>query len=183
MDKKEFGLFASALKTYYPKEDKLLPNKQALELWYAALQDIPYRVAEAALLKWISTQKWSPSIAEIREMSSSIQNGDIPEWGEGWEKTRRAVRKFGLYNEKKALESLDPLTRKVVERLGFRELCLSDENDTTFRANFRMIYENLANREKVDQQLALPLREAIAQIQLKGIDGQPLLPAGDIERK
>jgi hypothetical protein len=80
-----------------------------------------------------------------------------------------------MYNEKAALDSLDPLTRKVVERLGFREFCVSDENDTTFRANFRMIYENLANREKTEQQLALPLREAIAQIQLKGFDGQPLL--------
>jgi hypothetical protein len=175
MEKKEFAIFADALKTYYPKEDKLLPNAQAMELWYRQLQDIPYPVIEAALLKWVSTNKWSPSIAEIREMSSNIQNGDIPDWGEGWEKTRRAVRKFGMYNEKAALDSLDPLTRKVVERLGFREFCVSDENDTTFRANFRMIYENLANREKTEQQLALPLREAIAQIQLKGFDGQPLL--------
>ena len=183
MEKKEFALFAAALKTYFPKEDKLLPNEQSLELCFRELQDIPYIVAEAALRKWVSTQKWSPSIAEIREMASTIAHGDIPDWGEGWEKVRKAVRKFGLYNERKALESLDPLTRKVVERLGFRELCMSDENDTTFRANFRMIYENLAKREKTDQQLALPLREAIAQIQLKGFDGQPLLSAGNNERK
>jgi len=174
MEKREFAIFADALKTYYPRET-LLPNPQAMELWFRELQDIPYPVAEAALRKWVSTNKWSPSIAEIREMSSSIAQGDIPDWGEGWEKTRRAVREFGMYNEKKALDSLDPLTRKVVERLGFREFCMSDENDTTFRANFRMIYENLANREKTEQQLALPLREAIAQIQLKGFDGTPLM--------
>ena len=174
MEKREFAIFADALKTYYPRET-LLPNPQAMELWFRELQDIPYPVAEAALRKWVSTNKWSPSIAEIREMSSSIAHGDIPDWGVGWEQTRKAVREFGMYNEKAALDSLDPLTRKVVERLGFREFCMSDENDTTFRANFRMIYENLANREKTEQQLALPLREAIAQIQFKGFDGTPLM--------
>lgn len=174
MEKREFAIFADALKTYYPRE-ALLPNPQAMELWYRELQDIPYPVAEAALRKWVSTNKWSPSIAEIREMSSSIAHGDIPDWGEGWEQVRKAVRRFGHYNEKAALESMDALTRKTVERIGFREICLSDETDPTHRANFRMVYESLAKREKTEQQLALPLREAIAQIQLKGFDGQPLM--------
>ena len=48
VDKKEFGMFTAALKTYYPREDKLLPNQEAMELWYRQLQDIPYIVAETA---------------------------------------------------------------------------------------------------------------------------------------
>lgn len=173
MEKREFAIFADALKTYYPRET-LLPNPQAMELWYRELQDIPYTVAETALRKWVSTQKWSPSIAEIREMSSSVANGDIPDWGDGWEQVCRAIKRYGSYSPKEALASLDPLTRKAVQRLGWRELCMS-ENIAADRANFRMVYENLAKREKTDQQMSLPLREAIAQIQLKGMDGQPLM--------
>lgn len=172
MDKREFAIFADALKTYYPRET-LLPNPQAMELWYRELQDIPYAVAEAALRKWVSTQKWSPSIAEIRELTSSIQHGDLPDWGEGWHQVQNAIRRYGFYNAKAALDSLDPLTRQCVERLGFRELCMS-ENITADRANFRMVYETLAKREKTNQQLALPLQEAIAKIQLQGF-GQPLM--------
>ena len=56
MDKKEFALFASALRTYYSKEN-LLPNSQAMELWFRQLMDIPYPVAEATLNKWVATNK------------------------------------------------------------------------------------------------------------------------------
>ena len=94
MDKREFGLFASAIRTYYPRE-QILPNKEAMELWFRELQDIPFPVAEASLRKWVSTNKWSPSIADIRELSANVQNGDIPDWGEGWEEVQRAIRKHG----------------------------------------------------------------------------------------
>lgn len=75
MTREEFGVFSSALKTYYPKET-LLPNKAAMELWYRQLQDIPYQIAESALNKWVATNKWSPSIADIRQISSWIINGE-----------------------------------------------------------------------------------------------------------
>ena len=85
MDKREFSLFASALRTYYPKE-QILPNAQAMELWFRELQDIPFEVAEASLRKWVTTNKWSPSIAEIREMTANIVDGDQITWAESWRK-------------------------------------------------------------------------------------------------
>lgn len=163
MDKKEFGLFASALRTYYPKE-QILPNQQAMELWYRELQDIPYTVAEAGLRKWVSTNKWSPSIAEIREMTSTVQHGEIADWGEGWEQVIMAIRRFGSYRIPEAMESFDPITRQCVERLGFRNICMS-ENIAADRANFRMMYEQIANRQKADNQMSVPLRQLISQIQ------------------
>lgn len=176
MDKREFATFAMALQTYYPRE-QLLPNQQAMELWYRELKDIPFSVAEAGMRKWVSTNKWSPSIAEIREMAVGVTSGDAPDWGDGWEKVLTAIRRYGYYNKKEALDSLDPLTRKCVERLGFRELCIS-ENIMADRANFRQIFETLSKREQVQQQLALPLRETIAQIQMKNADGFKCLGDG-----
>ena len=99
MDKKEFALFASALRTYYSKEN-LLPNSQAMELWFRQLMDIPYPVAEATLNKWVATNKWSPSIAEIRELAAEIQNGKLPDWGEAWEETCKAISRYGYYRPK-----------------------------------------------------------------------------------
>lgn len=159
-------MFTMAIRTYYPKE-QILPNQQAMELWYRELQDIPYQVAEASLRQWVATNKWSPSIAEIREMASTVQCGSIPDWGEGWEQVLMAIRRFGTYRIPEAMESFDPLTRKCVERLGFRNICMS-ENINHDRANFRMIYEQLAERQKKESQLSLPLKEIILQIQTKG---------------
>ena len=162
MNKKEFATFAMALKTYYPREN-LLPNDKTMELWFMQLQDIPYRLAEVGLQKWVSLNKWSPSIAEIREMATSISCGELPDWGEAWEEVCRAIRKYGFYRATDALESLSPLTRKATERIGFVNLCIS-ENTSADRANFRIIYESLAEREKKDAQLPKTVKLAMSQL-------------------
>jgi len=163
MNKKEFSMLAMALRTYYPKEN-LLPNEQAMELWFRELQDIDAKVAEASLRKWVATNKWSPSIADIRETASTIQVGELPEWGDGWEKVIKAIRSFGMYRADEAMATFDPITKQCVERLGFRNLCLS-ESPNQDRANFRMIFEQISERKKKDAQIALPLKQAIQAIQ------------------
>lgn len=162
MTKKEFATFAMALKTYYPREN-LLPNEQAMELWFFQLQDIPYKIAEAGLNKWVSLNKWSPSIADIREMASGIAHGELPNWGDAWEEVCRAISRYGSYRAGEAVDSLSPLTRKAVKRIGFVNICMS-ENPSADRANFRMIYEQLAEREKKDAQMPEPLKTLIEQI-------------------
>ena len=166
MEKNEFAMLAAAIRTYYPKEN-ILPNQQAMELWYRELKDIPFPVAEAALRKWVATNKWSPSIAEIREMTVNVTQGDELTWGEAWEKALHAVRRYGMYRQKEAMASLDPMTRRCVENVGFREMCMS-ENISVERGHFRMVFETLSQRRKTEQQLALPLREAISRLQIGG---------------
>ena len=94
MEKREFATFAAALRTYYPRE-QLLPNDQAMELWFRQLQDLPYIVVETALNKWVATNKWSPSIAEIRGMAVSVTQGEKMQWSDGWEKLQAAIRYHG----------------------------------------------------------------------------------------
>lgn len=168
MDKKEFGLFAMALKTYYPKEN-LLPNEQAMTLWYKQLEDIPYKVAEATLNKWVSTNKWSPSIADIRAMSVSVTQGEKPLWSDGWELTCRMIRKHGRTNAGAALAEMDEITRQTVKRLGWGELCIS-ENIVADRANFRVIFEQLAERQQKEAQLPVNLHQLIEGIQREGLE-------------
>lgn len=159
MNKKEFSIFASALRTYYPKE-KLLPNEQAMELWYNQLKDIPYNVASATLEKWVAIEKWSPSIADIRKTAVEMVNGTTYDWGDGWEQVDKAIRKYGMYNEAEALESMDDITRQAVQRLGFKNICTS-ENYQADRANFRMIYEQIAERKEKDNQVPARLKALI----------------------
>lgn len=162
INKKEFAIFASALRTYYPKEN-LLPNEQAMQLWFNQLNDIPYNVAEVTLNKWVATNKWSPSIADIREQATGLTQGEAKEWGDAWQDVLRAIRLYGSYEEQKALDSLDETTRKVVRRLGFRNLCFSEEIQVD-RANFRMIYEREQERAKQSAQLPPRLKAIIGNM-------------------
>lgn len=162
MTEQEFSYFTAALKTYYPREG-LFPNKQSMELWYKQLQDLDFKVAETALNKWVATNKWSPSIADIRQQAAEVANGELPDWSEGWKNLLSCISKYGMYRPAEAMESLDPITRRCVERLGYNYICMSD-NITADRANFRMMYEAEAEREKHRQQLPELVQKQIAQI-------------------
>lgn len=162
MTKNEFAIIADAIRTYYPKEN-ILPNAQAMELWFMELQDIPFDVAQTSIRQWVSINKWSPTIADIREMASTVSIGAIPEWGEGWEQVLKAIRQFGMYRVGEAMDSFDSITRQCVERLGFRDICLS-ENINADRANFRMMYESLQERKKKEAQTPAAVMALIESI-------------------
>lgn len=163
MDKREFALFSMAMKAYYPREN-LLPSKESMQLWHKQLEDIPYKVAEVSLNKWVATNKWSPSIADIREMAVGVTQKGLPQWGEAWQEVCTAIRRYGSYRVGEALNSLSPLARQATQQIGFVNLCMS-ENQATDRANFRMIYEQLAEREKSNKLLPKPLQELIETMQ------------------
>lgn len=167
MSFEEFKILVKGMKAVYTSE-KFLPDGDSVKIWFSMLQDIPYNMASAAIQKYMLTNKFPPTIADIRELTAEVRNGERQDWGEAWEKVLKAIRRYGLYNQKKALDSLDPITRMTVERVGFRELCLS-ENIAVDRANFRMIYETMEKREKEHQQLPPQLREAISMIRIEGI--------------
>ena len=167
MNKNEFNIFAKALKTYFPK-DNLLPSSEAMELWYRSLADIPYRLAEIFLQKWVTSEKWSPSIAEIRKGCADLTNEETPDWAAGWSEVVKAIGRYGYMQESKALESMSPITRQTVERLGWKNLCMS-ENEVADRANFRSTYELLEKREIEHRQLPEALKDTIAQIQGGGM--------------
>lgn len=174
MDRKEFSAFAMALKTFYPRE-QLLPNDQAMQLWYAQLRDIPDDVAQLALHKWVATNKWPPTIAEIRETAANITHGDSLTWGEAWEKLKAAVKKYGANGQREAMESFDPLTRRAVECFGYREFCIASvETEMADRAHFQRIFETLARRENTRQQIPAALQSAISTLQIRGVNGEPL---------
>ena len=177
MTKEDFKKIALAIKTTYPTS-KILETQDAMNIWYTLLQDLDYRVCQNAVLELISTCKFCPTIAEIREKCSGITSLPIKDYGEAWENVMRAVSRFGMYNQTEALDSLDELTRKCTKRLGFGNICTS-ENITADRANFRMIYEQEANRKKTDNQLPqlvrsekLEMIEALVNSTVKQIGGK-----------
>lgn len=165
MEAAEFAKFAATLKTIYSREH-ILETPEAMTLWLDLLQDIPYQVAMAALKKWVATEKWSPSIAEIRETALEITQGKQPDWSESWQTMKKAIARWGYMRPEEALQSMDPLTREVVERLGYEAVCES-EDEEVLRGQFRRAHEVVANRRKQDAQIPETLRALISGGQLK----------------
>ena len=161
MSREEFFKFSAALRTYYPRE-RLLPNKEAMELWYTQLNDLSYEVAVKVLSIWVTTEKWSPSIAEIREKALELTDVSVSNnWADGWEQVLKAIKHYGRYRESEALATMDETTRLVTKRLGFRNICDS-ENIVSDRAQFRNIYEQVSERQKKEAQIPERIRNLIS---------------------
>ena len=176
MTREEFKILVKGMKAVYA-QPTFIPDQDAFNMWYALMGDLEYEVCAVAIKKYMLTNKFPPTVAEIREMASGIVNGDPLTWGESWERALAAVRKYGSYNKMEALDSLDSLTRKCVESIGYLELCMS-ENIMVERAHFQRVFEVFAKREQTQKQIPIGLQQAISRLQLNGVDGERLQLGG-----
>jgi len=134
--------------------------KPTAVLWEKALADIPYEVAEKALIKVLSTSKFFPTVSEIREAAVDLTRPRKMDAIEAWELIVQAVRKYGFYREEEALNSLPDDVAEMARRFTWRELCLN-ENPDTLRAQFRMAWETQSKRENELRALPQDIRETI----------------------
>ena len=119
MTKEEFKILCKGMKAVYT-QPSFLPDADAFNIWFTLLQDLEYMVAQAAVQKYMLTQKFPPTIADIREYATNVKTGEKPLWSDGWDEVLRAIRKYGSYQEVEALESMSEITRTAVRRLGFQ---------------------------------------------------------------
>ena len=110
MTKEEWSLLVKVVKSAYPNQT-FCPDNYSLELYYRMLHDIPYGTLNLAIQRHIATNRYPPSISELR--GCMAQKTD---WSEGWEEVKRSMRLYGAPREKEALDSMSPLTRKIVQR-------------------------------------------------------------------
>lgn len=145
------------------------PNMQQREmkptaiLWEKSLGDIPYHVAEKALIKVLSTSKFFPTIAEIREAAAQITQPRTMDAMEAWGLIVDAIRKFGYYREGDAIRWLPEDVGAMVKRFTWRDLCLS-ESPETLRAQFRMAWETQSKRNAEMRAIPAEIRMMIEDV-------------------
>lgn len=159
MTKSEFANLAMEIDGFF-KHDKIFTNDRVIELWYNALKDIPYEVAETGINKWVMTNKFPPTVADIRSMAVEVSHVELENWGDMYTKVLRLVDAFGRNQKELAFKKMDELTRRTVDRMGWENLCNSPvANMAADRANFRDIY----NEEKAKAEREVKTKEEIHQ--------------------
>ena len=160
MTKQEFATLVVAMQAMYGKD--FIGTEQALDVWYALLHDLDYQILSKVLQQY------------MREIYTELVSPTISDWSEGWEQVSKAIGHCGMYQEKAAMESFDEITREVVKRLGFQNICLS-ENIVADRARFAEIYQAIKKRKRteVNVESALPnlwemVQNRLAELAQKG---------------
>ena len=161
MAKQEFATLVVAMQAMYGED--FIGTEKPLDVWYALLHDLDYHILSKALQQYMLTNKFKPTVAELGEIYAELVSPTISDWSESWEQVSKAIGHYGMYQEKAAMASFDEVTREVVKRLGFQNICLS-ENIVANRARFAEIYQaiQLRKRTEVNVGSALPnLREMV----------------------
>ena len=177
MDRDEFKILVKGMKAIY-SQPTFIPDQDAFNMWFMLMGDLPYEVCNVAIQKYMLTNKFPPTVAELREIAANVVGGDPMTWGESWERALNAVRRYGSYNQAAALDSLDPLTRKCVDSIGYMQLCMS-ENIMVERAHFQKIFDVFQRREQTERQMPLGLQEAISRLQIKSMDEKLRIGSGE----
>lgn len=137
-------------------------TEDTLRVYVAALADIPLDVLEVAANQCLAECEFFPTVARLRDTALSLttdlerQPTPFAAWGEVVE----AIRRVGFYREP---TFSTPLTAKAVSIMGWKELCLSD-NQVADRAHFVKVYEQLLHRQKQEVRLLPEARGMIAML-------------------
>lgn len=159
----EFKKVAKGMKSIWTQQ-AFLPDGEAVKIWHELLKDLPYEQVSMAVTRYASTSNWPPTPADIRKQVVVI-NDESTDWGVAWQAVVRAIGKYGTHRETEALESMDEMTRRAISRLGWRQICQSEQSElTAIRANFRMIYEQIQTHEREEAQLPQALKNKIAKL-------------------
>lgn len=147
--KDEFIKIIEYLVAVYPELEKSFNSQTTQAVWYDLLKDIDYETLTIAVKAYCSTGTFAPKPADIRALVVETIT-PYSDWSEGWSLVLRSISKFGMYQEAEALAwiaAFDRTASESIRRLGYKNLCLAEEQ-MSFRANFRRIYESQKDREK-----------------------------------
>lgn len=121
-------------------------SEERLRFYVEMVKDIPTPALSAGVKYCINHCTFLPTIAEIRAASEKVATlamGTKPiDSATAWGKVQKAIAAVG-YTGVPAFD--DPVTQRVVDRFGWKEICQTPTDDTAIlRAQFRKAYESEA---------------------------------------
>jgi hypothetical protein len=144
MTENEFSFCYSYLCEAYNKDI----NENQMLIWYDFFRDYDVNTFKQAVIQAINENKYFPSIAEVKNCIVKQNNPQINlKADEEWEKVREVARSIGRYEEERALSMLEPITRNIVRRIGYQDICNADEYS---RNNLRNAFIRAFDSEKED---------------------------------
>jgi hypothetical protein len=146
---------------------------ETIRVYQITLQDIPGDVLEKAILHLTTTNKFFPTIAEIRDAAYLIMVGTnkIPSAYEAWGEVQNEIARCGDYFRYTIQTNTPayshPLIELAVKKLGYKQLCYSD-NLVADRAHFFKVYESLYQRAVDDLKMLPEVRNFQEHYQIEG---------------
>lgn len=112
----QWGILVDALKAAYSMAG-FLATDAAISMWYTMLRDVPYEPMAAAVKTWIMTEKWPPTIADLRSRAEAVSTRAALTDAEAWDRVQIAMRD-ALWNAPGQFAKLPPVVQAAVGSPG-----------------------------------------------------------------
>lgn len=174
MTREQFAILVKAMKATYTAEG-FIPDADAFNVWYALLSDLDYKVASAALRKYMMTSKKIPTPADLREQALALTSSGIPDDQSelaAWALVRQAISNSSYHSEEE-FAKLPPLIQKVIGYpANLREMAGMDMDtvNSVEQSHFMRSYRAVVARERDMAKLSPALREIIEKRTLMAKD-------------
>lgn len=179
MNKQETAKLLAYIVIAYPN-GKVEPNEPTVALWSQFTADLPYEMAKLAVDSMISTLRFPPTIADIRESVARARSEACGELsaGEAWGKVRRAVSRYGYYQPEAARECLGAALWAAIEQIGgWSYICSTEDDTSTLSAQFERRYKARAEQEQRRMQIPAQVQERMREL-LADAPGLTLIEGG-----
>ena len=142
------------------------------EAWTELLQDIPFELGKAAVAAHAACSPYAPAISEIRAYARKLTEPPRLSADEAWAVALGTIRRYGCspvrdvatgkFPHERARENTPPEVWHVMELMGYRSMCMS-ENIDVLRAQFIRAWERQEQVRREREQLLPFLPEAVKE--------------------
>lgn len=172
MEREQFKTLVKGMKAVY-SDPKFIADKDAFDVWYSLLQDLDYDIASQAIQKYMMSNRFPPTIADIREQCNDFSAPQELNEMEAWSLVSKAIRNSG-YNSVEEFEKLPPLVQKAVGLPSQLIIWALDENynEQVVSSNFIKCYRNEVARNRELQKMPQNVRQLIEKANIGSYSAQ-----------
>lgn len=157
----DFKTIMRGLISAYPR-DNFIPNDFTFSLWYKALHDFDYVTLSKAAQAYMMSNKFPPTIADIRRMACDMVLPADEIAAEEWNRLMKALGQAGRPEAVEYWKALPEATREIVGGYSeFREWSLLPVADlmTVHRPMFIKRFEEKTKQKRLAAPLPAQLRK------------------------
>lgn len=165
MEREEFKTLVKAMKAVYA-QPTFIPDQDAFNVWYGLLKDLSYKQVNIAVQKHMLTERFPPTIADLREKSNEVIEKQLEEMSEleAWSLVRKAIGNSGYHSEEEFQKLPEACKIAVGTASNLREWALmdSDQVETVEQSHFIRNYRTAVKRLSEEKKIPESLRKLIA---------------------
>lgn len=161
----EFSTLAKGMKAVYA-DPKFIADDYAMSVWYAMLKDLTYTQVTAAVQRYMMSEKFPPTVADIRRLAveNSTPVDDSMGELEAWSLVYKAICSLSWDAPEKEFDKLPDLCKQAIgNAANLREMAQMDTNtvESVEQSHFLRAYRAAKQQRQKESALSLGLRQQI----------------------